>query len=255
MKSELKIFKIGGKIISDNKILQKYINKIKNINENIILIHGGGNIANEYFSRHNLPIKMINGRRITDKKSLDILVMLYAGIINKNLVSKLNNSNNNFIGLSGADSKVIISEKRKVENIDYGYVGDIKSIDSEFIKELIKSKTYPVFCPITYDKKGSLLNTNADTIATKISIEMAKHFDIYLYYCFDKKGVIINNKVCNRLNENDYKKYLKTNQIKDGMIPKLENSFNSIRNGVKKVFIGDIDIFEKSNNNTEICLI
>ena len=159
MKSELKIIKIGGKIISDNKILQKYINRIKNINENIILIHGGGNIANQYFSKHNLPIKMFNGRRITDKKSLDVLVMLYAGIINKNLVSKLNNSNNNFIGLSGADSKVIISDKRKVENIDYGYVGDIKSIDSEFIKKLIKSKTYPVFCPITYDNKGSLLNT------------------------------------------------------------------------------------------------
>ena len=146
-------------------------------------------------------------------------------------------------------------DKRKVKNIDYGYVGDIKSIDSEFITKLIKSKTYPVFCPITYDNKGYLLNTNADTIATKISIEMTKYFDVYLYYCFDKKGVIIENKVCNRLNENDYIKYLKTNQIKDGMIPKLENSFHSIRNGVKKVFIGDIDIFEKSNNNTEICLI
>ena len=162
MKSKLTIIKIGGKIISNNNLLEKYIKKITSFPGNIVLVHGGGNIANEYFKENNYSIKIIDGRRVTDKKTLEKLVMLYAGLINKNIISKLSSSEKKYIGLSGIDSKVIISEKRKIKKIDYGYVGDIKKIDGDFIKLLIKNKTFPVFCPITANKNGELLNTNAD---------------------------------------------------------------------------------------------
>ena len=197
---------------------------------------------------------MINGRRITDKIAIEKLVMLYSGKINKNIISKLNKSEKKYIGLSGVDSKVILSKKREIKEVDYGYVGDITSINGIFLKLLIDNSIYPVICPITADKNGLLLNTNADTIATKVAIEMSKYYNLRLLYCFDKSGVLENNKVIKRINYHDYLNLLKNKTIKDGMIPKIENAFDSIKNGVKKVYIGDINIFENPNNSTEICL-
>jgi acetylglutamate kinase len=175
--------------------------------------------------------------------------MLYSGLINKNIISKLSCSNKKYIGLSGVDSKVIESKKREIKDIDYGHVGDIKKIDGHFIKLLLKNKSFPVFCPITANNKGELLNTNADTIA-----KMTKYYNVNLFYFFDKPGVIIANKVIGEINEKKYSSFIKSKEIKDGMIPKLDNSFKARRNGVKKVLIGDINIFEKSHNSTEICL-
>ena len=254
MKNKLIVIKIGGKIISNNNLFNFLIQKIQKINENIVLVHGGGNIASEYFKTNNLPVKMINGRRITDKLTLDKLVMLYAGSINKNLVSKLSKINKKYIGLSGIDGKVITSKKREIKDIDYGFVGDIEKIDGDLLSLLINNKIYPVISPITADKKGNLLNTNADTIATMISIEMSKYYDVNLFYCFDKEGVMNNNEVINKINHECYLKLLANNQIKDGMIPKLENSFKALKNGVKSVHIGDINIFNDLKNTTEICL-
>ena len=254
MKSKLTIIKIGGKIISNNNLLEKYIKKITSFSGNIVLVHGGGNIANEYFKENNYSIKIIDGRRVTDKKTLEKLVMLYAGLINKNIISKLSSSEKKYIGLSGIDSKVIISEKRKIKKIDYGYVGDIKKIDGDFIKLLIKNKTFPVFCPITANKNGDLLNTNADTIATMIAIEMVKYFQVDLIYFFDKPGVLINGSTIKKINNIKFLNYIKNNEIKDGMIPKIQNSLEAIRCGVKKVLIGDINIFDNPNNCTEVCL-
>ena len=254
MKSELTIIKIGGKIISDSELLEKYLKKINQTNGNVIIVHGGGNIANDYFKKNNIPVKMINGRRITDKIAIEKLVMLYSGKINKNIISKLNKSEKKYIGLSGVDSNVILSKKREIKEVDYGFVGDITSINGIFLKLLIDNSIYPVICPITADKNGLLLNTNADTIATKVAIEMSKYYDLRLLYCFDKSGVLENNKVIKRINYHDYLNLLKNKTIKDGMIPKIENAFDSIKNGVKKVYIGDINIFENPNNSTEICL-
>ncbi len=258
MKTKLTIVKVGGVILDDNLLFEEFLKNFSLINENKIIVHGGGIIASNYMIRLGIIPKMINGRRITDSKTLDIAIMTYAGLVNKKIVSKLQKLNCNSIGLSGADGNLIKSKIRKVNKIDYGFVGDIEKINDEFLFNLLNSNLTPTICSLTHDKKGQLLNTNADTIASKIAIAMSKYYNVTLKYCFDKPGVLMDQKsntsIKKNITKNEFRKLVDNKIISDGMIPKLENCFHALENGVNKIYIGDLDIIYTINNCTKITL-
>jgi acetylglutamate kinase len=212
------------------------------------LIHGGGKRATKIASEMGLKPKMINGRRVTDEANLEIVTMVYAGLLNKNITAQLQKNNCNAIGLSGADANCIKAHKRIVEGIDYGFAGDIDEVNSEFINVLLKQNITPVFCAITHDKNGQLLNTNADTIASEIAIAMCSFFHVQLNYVFELKGVLETiedkNAVIKEINLNKYKQLIERDIISEGMIPKLQNCFNALKKGVKKVKIGDATLIK-----------
>ena len=252
-KEKLSIIKIGGNIIEDNTSLNAFLKLFSNLEGKKILVHGGGKRATAMASKLGIESKMVNGRRITDKETLEVITMVYGGLVNKNMVAKLQALQIDAIGLTGADINSIKSNKRQVTNIDYGFVGDVKEVASNSIDRLIKANFTPVFCAITHDGNGQLLNTNADTIASKVAIGMSKKYDTTIYYCFELNGVLrdINdqNSVIKYLNINTYNKLLKDGNIADGMIPKLENCFDALKNGVSKVNMGNTNMFTKENDN------
>jgi len=258
MKTKLTIVKVGGVILDNNLLFEEFLKNFSLINENKIIVHGGGIIASNYMIRLGIIPKMINGRRITDSKTLDIAIMTYAGLVNKKIVSKLQKLNCNSIGLSGADGNLIKSKIRKVNKIDYGFVGDIEKINDEFLFNLLNSNLTPTICSLTHDKKGQLLNTNADTIASEIAIAMSKYYNVTLKYCFDKPGVLMdqnsNTNIKKNITKNEFRKLVDNKIISDGMIPKLENCFHALENGVNKIYIGDLDIIYTINNCTKITL-
>ena len=258
MKTKLTFVKVGGVILDDNLLFEEFLKNFSLISENKIIVHGGGIIASNYMIRLGIIPKMINGRRITDSKTLDIAIMTYAGLVNKKIVSKLQKLNCNSIGLSGADGNLIKSKIRKVNKIDYGFVGDIEMINDEFLFNLLNSNLTPTICSLTHDKKGQLLNTNADTIASEIAIAMSKYYNVTLKYCFDKPGVLMdqnsNTSIKKNITKNEFRKLVDNKIISDGMIPKLENCFHALENGVNKIYIGDLDIIYTINNCTKITL-
>ena len=252
-KEKLSIIKIGGNIIEDDTSLNAFLKLFSNLEGKKILVHGGGKSATNMASKLGIESKMINGRRITDKETLEVITMVYGGLINKNMVAKLQALQIDAIGLTGADINSIKSNKRQVKNIDYGFVGDVKEVASNSIDRLIKANFTPVFCAITHDGNGQLLNTNADTITSQVAIGMSKKYDTTIYYCFELNGVLrdINdqNSVIKYLNINTYNKLLKNGNIADGMLPKLENCFDALKNGVSKVNMGNTNMFTKENDN------
>ena len=202
---------------------------------------------------------MLNGRRITDAATLEVITMVYGGLVNKNIIAKLQSLGINAIGLSGADGNTILSSKRPVKEIDYGFVGDVKNVDNQAIEVLINHDFTPVFCAITHDGNGQLLNTNADTITSQIAVSMSKNYETSIYYCFELNGVLedINDKnsVIKHINSKSYSTLLSDGIIADGMLPKLENCFNALKNGVRAVFMGNTTILTKENENyTKIML-
>ena len=253
LKEKLSIIKIGGNIIEDDTSLNAFLKLFSNLEGKKILVHGGGKRATAMASKLGIESKMINGRRITDKETLEVITMVYGGLINKNMVAKLQALQIDAIGLTGADINSIKSNKRQVKNIDYGFVGDVKEVASNSIDRLIKANFTPVFCAITHDGNGQLLNTNADTITSQVAIGMSKKYDTTIYYCFELNGVLrdINdqNSVIKYLNINTYNKLLKNGNIADGMLPKLENCFDALKNGVSKVNMGNTNMFTKENDN------
>ena len=253
LKEKLSIIKIGGDIIEDDTSLDAFLKLFSNFEGKKILVHGGGKSATNMASKLGIESKMINGRRITDKETLEVITMVYGGLINKNMVAKLQALQIDAIGLTGADINSIKSNKRQVTNIDYGFVGDVKEVASNSIDRLIKANFTPVFCAITHDGNGQLLNTNADTITSQVAIGMSKKYDTTIYYCFELNGVLrdINdqNSVIKYLNINTYNKLLKNGNIADGMLPKLENCFDALKNGVSKVNMGNTNMFTKENDN------
>jgi acetylglutamate kinase len=253
LKEKLSIIKIGGNIIEDDTSLNVFLKLFSNLEGKKILVHGGGKRATAMASKLGIESKMVNGRRITDKGTLEVITMVYGGLVNKNMVAKLQALQIDAIGLTGADINSIKSNKRQVTNIDYGFVGDVKEVASNSIDRLIKANFTPVFCAITHDGNGQLLNTNADTIASKVAIGMSKKYDTTIYYCFELNGVLrdINdqNSVIKYLNINTYNKLLKDGNIADGMLPKLENCFDALKNGVSKVNMGNTNMFTKENDN------
>ena len=241
-KKPLSIIKIGGNIIDNPKELSQFLSEFSKIEGNKILVHGGGKSATKMAESIGLIPQMIDGRRITDAAMLDIVVMIYAGQINKNIVAQLQAKRANAMGFSGADGNLIQSEKRNHPTIDYGFVGDVQKINTSLLKTLISLEIIPVFCAITHDKKGQLLNTNADTIASELAIALSAIFEVTLNYCFEKAGVLSDvedeNSVIDNINSAVYSKLKTEGAIHSGMIPKLDNCFNSLSKGVQKIKIG-----------------
>jgi acetylglutamate kinase len=241
------IIKIGGNVIDNPDALEKFLQDFSSVKGNKILVHGGGKLATQMADQLNVPQQMVNGRRITDAETLKITTMVYAGLINKQIVASLQAKNVNAIGLSGADGNSIRSAKRKVAEIDYGFVGDIhaKSVNAGFIGDLLKLNIVPVFSAITHDGKGQLLNTNADTIASALAVALSETFQVQLNYCFEKKGVLKNveddNSVIETITPHHYKTLLNEGVISKGMIPKLDNAFEAIQQGVESVVIAHSD--------------
>lgn len=254
LKKSLKIFKIGGNILDNNEALHQFLDKFCSLGGSKILIHGGGKEASRLAEKLEIPVTMIQGRRVTDAPTLQIVTMVYAGLVNKRVVAKLQERNCNAIGLSGADGNAIRANKRPPiciagvdEPIDFGFVGDInsQSINVHFISSLLNSNIIPVFSAITHDGNGNLLNCNADSIASAIAIAMADVFDTELIYCFEQKGVLrdINNpeSVIPRITAYNFQQLLNEAVIAKGMVPKLENALNAVTAGVKSVTIKHSD--------------
>ena len=242
MKS-LVVLKIGGNVIDNPPVLEAVLRDFVAWRSYGILVHGGGKIANKLMSQLGIAPKMVEGRRITDRQTLDIVTMVYAGLINKNIVAALQQFSCNAIGLTGADANAIPAKKRAVKDVDYGFVGDVNpdSISADMIGALIKTGLVPVIAPITHDGDGTLLNTNADTIASSVAIAMAKIFTVQLIFCFEKNGVLRNmdddGSVIDFLDEPLFQQYKKEGVITAGMIPKLDNAFAALHSGVAEVRI------------------
>ncbi len=253
----LKVIKIGGNIIDNDAALHQFLEDFSKIETPKILVHGGGKLATQLAEKMGVPVKMIDGRRITDQQTLDIITMVYAGKINKNIVAKLQVSQCNSIGFSGADGNTIVSEKRPVKDVDYGFVGDVLKVNTETLELLLNNNVTPVFCAITRDENGQLLNTNADTVASELAIGFASKYKTELYYCFEKNGVLqdVNNNdsVIENINTKTYQNLINEGVIADGMLPKLNNCFHAIQHNVAKVCIGKPDmLFNVSTKFTTI---
>lgn len=238
---KLTIIKVGGKIVEEPDSLDKLLADFSVIAGAKILVHGGGRSATKLAERLGVETKMVDGRRVTDKEMLDIVTMVYGGLVNKNIVAKLQARGIDALGLTGADMNTILSVKRPVKEVDYGFVGDVKEVDGRLLADLIQQCVTPVMAPLTHDGQGNLLNTNADTIAGEVAKAMAFHFDVHLVYCFEKKGVLMDENdeksVIPLLTPDLFKEYVEQGVISGGMIPKLENSFDAVRAGVKEVII------------------
>ena len=249
----LKIIKIGGNIIDNEATLTAFLKDFAKIQTPKILVHGGGKLATKLANQMQVEVKMFDGRRITDQATLDIITMVYAGKINKDIVAKLQANHCNAIGFSGADGNAVVSIKRPVKTIDYGFVGDVVKVNTETLDVLLKSKVTPVFCAITHDENGQLLNTNADTIASELAIGFANLYETELYYCFEKNGVLKNvnddNSVIQHIDSKNYQDLIDHNIISEGMLPKLNNCFHAIHKNVQKVCIGKPEMLFDTNTN------
>ena len=244
---DITIIKIGGNLINNNILLSEFLLSISSyvlLDKPLILVHGGGLTANRIADSMGISYQMHNGKRITNKEMLDISVMVYAGAINKRITASLCSLNCSAIGLCGADNSLLLSERRPIIDIDYGFVGDIVSVNTDFLFFLLSSGMIPVISSITMDDSGQLLNTNADTIASTIAIELHKHNgvqSIRLITCFDKTGVLVDindHQTC--IPNLSYKRYIELKDrgiIDKGMIPKLDNGFKTLYSGINTVII------------------
>ena len=241
-KKPVTLIKIGGNIIDNSTELSQFLSDFSKIEGYKILVHGGGKSATKMAESIGLVPQMIDGRRITDAAMLDVVVMIYAGQINKNIVAQLQANSTNAMGFSGADGNLIQSDKRNHPTINYGFVGDVKKVNTKLLETLLSNGIIPVFCAITHDGKGQLLNTNADTIASELAIALSEVFDVTLNYCFEKPGVLYDaeddSSVIENINQELYSKLKAEKAIHSGMIPKLDNCFNSLSKGVQKIKIG-----------------
>ncbi len=242
-KEKLLIIKIGSNIIDDDAKLQSFLGDFASIKSHKILVHGGGKMATALAAKMGIEQQLIDGRRITDGETLKLVIMIYAGLINKNIVAKLQSLGCNALGLTGADANIITAHKRIHPTINYGFAGDIDEIDSSRIDKFLLENLSLVIAPITHDAKGQLLNTNADTIAQAIATKMSKNHEVNLIYCFEKKGVLHDiadeNSVVKKITPVVYDEMKQQQLISAGMIPKLDNAFAAINAGVTKVIIGD----------------
>ena len=241
------VLKTGGNVIDNSPVLEAVLRDFAAWRAPKILVHGGGKIASKLMKQLGIVPKMVEGRRITDRETLDIVTMVYAGLINKNIVVTLQSHSCNAIGLTGADANLIPAAKRPVKDIDYGYVGDLtpNSISSGMLAKLINDGLVPVIAPITHDGAGSLLNTNADSIASSVAVSLTNTFRVQLVFCFEKKGVLRDpddeQSVIDFLNDTLYRQYRNEGVITAGMIPKLDNAFAALQSGVAEVRICNPD--------------
>ncbi len=259
--NKLYVIKIGGNILDNEAALEKFLKDFSSIQSPKILIHGGGTIATKIGEQLGIESHYVKGRRITDEPTRDLVTMVYGGLINRQMVARLQHLGCNAMGLTGADGNILKATKRPVGEIDYGFVGDITtgSVNSTLLYFLLKQNVIPIFAPLTY-AEGEVLNTNADTIASVLAISMAKHFDVRLIFCFEKKGVLRDkndeNSVIQSLNKLSYDQLLAEGAFTDGILPKLENAFAAIKSGVQEVLIGEAgDLLKNIKEETEGTLI
>lgn len=238
---KLTLIKVGGKIVEEPDTLQQLLRDFSSIEGHKVLVHGGGRSATKIASQLGIESQMVNGRRITDAEMLKVVTMVYGGLVNKNIVAGLQSLQVNALGLTGADMNIMRSDKRPVKDVDYGFVGDVKEVNADVLASLIQQGIVPVLAPLTHDKQGHMLNTNADTIAGEAAKALAKYFDVTLMFCFEKKGVLLNENddesVIPEIDRASFLKYVAEGIIQGGMIPKLENAFQAIDAGVKEVII------------------
>ena len=252
--SNLTIFKIGGNVLDQPAALSAALDYFAALPEAAILVHGGGRRATELSARLGIEARLVDGRRITDEATLEIVTMVYAGLLNKQLVAALQARGRNAIGLSGADANVILAHKRRKGEIDYGFAGDIDEVNVSALRALLDAGLAPVCCPITHDGRGQLLNTNADTIASTLATALAGHYSVSLRYCFERPGVLRepadDASVIDRLNPELYAAYRTDGTISAGMIPKLDNAFAALEQGVHEVVIGNLESLRHSGGTT-----
>ena len=241
MKEKLTVIKVGGKIVEEEATLNQLLADFSAIEGYKVLVHGGGRSATKLAAQLGIESKMVNGRRITDAETLKVVTMVYGGLVNKNIVAGLQAKGVNAMGFTGADMNVIRSVKRPVKEVDYGFVGDVEKVNAELLGSLIRQGVVPVMAPLTHDGQGSMLNTNADTIAGETAKALAELFDVTLVFCFEKKGVLSDDNdddsVIPVITPELFQEYVDKGIIQGGMIPKLENSFSAIDAGVSQVVI------------------
>ncbi|MCB0607657.1 MAG: acetylglutamate kinase [Lewinella sp.] len=256
----LTVVKIGGKVLEDDRQLSSALADFAAVEGPKILVHGGGKRSDELCLQLGIEPKMVEGRRITDAPTLEIVTMVYAGLLNKKVTGLLQSVGCNAIGLSGADGNAILAHKRAKGQIDYGFAGDIDEVNSGMLAALLNTGLVPVLCSITHDGKGQLLNTNADTIATVTAAAMAANYRVTLKFCFEKAGVLRDPAddaaVIPMLNQADYARFREEGVINAGMIPKIDNALAAKRGGVNKVLICGVKAISPAatQNGTEICL-
>jgi acetylglutamate kinase len=256
-KERLYVIKIGGNVIDDSNQLHSFLNEFSNIEAKKILVHGGGKIATRIGEKLGIQSNYIDGRRITDDETIDLVTMVYGGLVNKKIVAKLQSVDCNAIGISGADANLLPAKKRPVKEIDFGWVGDIETdkIKTETWHILLESNLTPVVAPLTHDNKGHILNTNADTIASAIAVNLYLYYTVTLIYCFEKNGVLldVNDElsVVKDLNEKKYQQLKETKSLFAGILPKIDNAFEAINKGVQEVVIGNsAQLFRLINNES-----
>lgn len=253
---QLTIVKIGGNVIDNSENLHRFLKDFKALPGKKILVHGGGKIATELGTSLGVEAKMVEGRRITDIETLRVVTMVYAGLINKNMVAQLQANGCDAIGMTGADGNIIKAVKRPVKSIDYGFVGDLdpSSVASGTIGSLLEAGLVPVLCAITHDGEGQLLNTNADTIASAVAVAMSGSYKTDLVYCFEKKGVLKDvdddDSLVREIRSGEFEGLKEQGIVSGGMIPKLHNAFEAIKSGVGAVYIGKADeLLQIDTNN------
>ena len=258
MKEHLTIIKVGGKIVENSESLNSLLKDFAAVEGKKLLVHGGGRSATQMAARLGVETKMVDGRRITDEAMLEVVTMVYGGLVNKRIVAGLQALGIDAVGLTGADMSIVLSDKRKVSAVDYGWVGDVKRVNAEAVATLIESGCCPVVAPLTHDGCGHLLNTNADTMAGEMAKAMAAHYDVTLMFCFEKPGVLAD--------ENDDSSLIPTitpavlddlkrrGVVSGGMIPKLDNAIACVSAGVESVVITQADRIADPYAGTKICL-
>ena len=255
-KPTLQVVKIGGNVIDNPTALASFLQDFASLKGPKLLVHGGGKIATQMATSMGIESQMIEGRRVTDEASLRIVTMVYAGYINKSIVAELQALSCNALGLTGPDGRIVLSQKRAAKPIDYGFVGDIVSVNAESLAGLIAAGFSPIFAPITADAAGQLLNTNADTMAQALAIALSSTYDVTLTYCFEKKGVLLDpsddDSVISSINPASFIDLKEKGIVSAGMIPKLENSLKAISAGVSVVRLCHADNLQKTDIGTKI---
>lgn len=249
------VIKVGGAIVEDEARLNDLLCRFASIDGPKVLVHGGGRRATKVAAALGIETKMVDGRRVTDADMLEVVTMVYGGLVNKNVVAQLQARGVNALGLTGADMNVILSHRRPLRNgVDYGFVGDVDQVDGQALTSLLERGVIPVMAPLTHDGKGSLLNTNADTIAAETAKALTPYFDVTLVYCFEKAGVLANpdddNSVIPVITKTDFAALTADGTISGGMKPKIENALAAVEKGVRRVIITKAEALGSNSGTT-----
>ncbi len=252
------LVKIGGQITDDPRKLQRVLGDFSRLPGPKLLVHGGGRVADSFLQKQGIVPRMAGGRRITDGPTLEVIQMVYAGLLNKNIVAGLQALDCPAFGLSGVDGNAILAQKRPVADVDFGLVGDVQRVDAELIKNFLELNLIPVFCALTHDGEGQILNTNADTIASEIAAALTPYYEVELFYLFDKRGVLRDpmqeDSTISEITSESYRQLKEKNIIKEGMKPKMDTAFSALKKGVGSVHLMRYDALGYPRQGTRVVL-